>query len=154
MPREIEGELAAKDVRLAVVVARFNSFITSRLLDAALDTFRRQGGNLDGVVVVRVPGSFELGVTAKKLAASGKYDAVICLGCVVQGDTKHYDCVVDAAAGGVAQAGLDTGVPVIFGVLTCSTLEQAIDRAGGKMGNAGSSAALAAIEMANLIKKI
>ncbi len=154
MPREIEGELNAKDLRLAVVVARFNSFITSQLLIGALETVRRLGGDADAVTVVRVPGSFELPVVAKRLAGSGKFDAVICLGCIMQGETSHYDCVVQGTADGVAQASLQTGVPVIFGVITCSTLEQAIDRAGAKMGNAGSSSAQAAIEIAQLMKKL
>ncbi len=154
MARELEGELIGKEVRLAIVVARFNSFITSKLLDGALDTIRRHGGDAEKVTVARVPGSFELPVVAKKLAESKQYDAVICLGCVIQGETAHYDCVVNATASGIAQAALSSGVPVIFGVLTCGTVEQAIDRAGAKMGNAGSSAALAAIEMANLVKKL
>lgn len=154
MAREIEGEIVGKDVRLAIVVARFNSFITSKLLDGALDTIRRHGLDDGKVVVARVPGSFELAVVAKKLAESKQFDAVICLGCVIQGETAHYDCVVQAAASGISQAALSTGVPVIFGVLTCGTVEQAMDRAGAKMGNAGSSAALAAIEMANLLKKL
>lgn len=154
MSNIIEGDAMAGGVRLAIAVARFNSFITDRLLQGALDTIRQHGGDADAATVVKVPGSFELPLVAKKLGASGKFDAVICLGCVIQGDTAHYGCVVQGAASGIQQAGLDTGVPTIFGVLTCSNHEQALDRAGGKMGNAGASAALAAIEMAGVMRKM
>lgn len=154
MAKVIEGELTVGESRLGIVVARFNSFITEKLLEGALDTIRRHGGDPEAVVVAKVPGSFELPVVAKKMASSGQYDAVICLGAVIRGSTAHYDCVIDGAATGIGQASLDTGVPVIFGVLTCDTIEQAIERAGTKMGNAGSSSALAAIEMSNLIKKL
>ncbi|MHC4994481.1 MAG: 6,7-dimethyl-8-ribityllumazine synthase [Planctomycetota bacterium] len=154
MAQVIEGELAVGKSRLGIVVARFNGFITEKLLEGALDTIRRHGGDTDAIPVVKVPGSFELPVVAKKMAGSGDYDAVVCLGAVIRGSTAHYDCVIDGAAKGIGQASMDTGVPVIFGVLTCDTIEQAIERAGTKMGNAGSAAALAAIEMANVIKKV
>lgn len=154
MAEVLEGELTVGESRLGIVVARFNSFITEKLLDGALDTIRRHGGDVDAVTVAKVPGSFELPVVAKKMAESGKYDVVICLGAVIRGSTAHYDCVIDGAATGIGEVALATGVPVIFGVLTCDTIEQAIERAGTKMGNAGSASALAAIEMASLIKKI
>jgi 6,7-dimethyl-8-ribityllumazine synthase len=154
MAHEIEGELVATNLRLALVVARFNSFITERLVAGALDTIRRHGGDPESVVIARVPGSFELPVVAKKMAASGKFDAIVCIGCVIRGATAHYDCVIQGATQGIAHASLDTGVPIIFGVITTDSIEQAIERAGTKMGNAGSSAALAAIEMANLVKKL
>lgn len=154
MPRIIEGELLAGGEKIAVVVSRFNDFITTKLLDGALDTIRRHGGNVDETAVIWVPGSFELPVVAKKLAASGKYDAVICLGCVIKGSTVHYDCVVNAATNGIGRAATETGVPIIFGVLTCDSIEQAIERAGTKMGNAGAKAAGSAIEMASLMKQL
>lgn len=154
MPDELEGELTAGGCRLAIVVSRFNSFITEKLLSGALETYRRHGGDPESVTVARVPGSLELGLPAKKLAASGKYDAVLCIGCVIRGDTAHYDCVVDGTTKGVTDASMQSGVPVIFGVLTCDTVEQAVERAGTKMGNAGSGAVLAAVEMANLMKKL
>jgi 6,7-dimethyl-8-ribityllumazine synthase len=154
MPKIIEGELLAGEEKLAIVVSRFNDFITTKLLDGALDTIRRHGGNADEVAVIWVPGSYELPVVAKKLAASGKYDAVVCLGCVIKGSTVHYDCVVSAATNGISRAATETGVPIIFGVLTCDSIEQAIERAGTKMGNAGAKAAGSAIEMASLMKKL
>lgn len=154
MPRTIEGELTAGEAKLAIVVSRFNDFITGKLLDGALDAIRRHGGDPEAVTVAWVPGSLELAVPAKKLAGSGKYDAVICLGAVIRGSTMHYDCVVNGATSSINRAGTETGVPVIFGVLTCETIEQAIERAGTKMGNAGASAATAAIEMANLMGKL
>jgi len=154
MPNVIEGELLASGEKIAIVVSRFNDFITSKLLDGALDTIRRHGGNVDETTVVWVPGSFELPVVAKKLAGGGKYDAVICLGCVIKGATVHYDCVVNAATTGIGRVATETGVPIIFGVLTCDSIEQAIERAGTKMGNAGAKAAGSAIEMASLMKKL
>ena len=151
----IQGDLIADDnVKIAVVVARFNEFITKHLLDGAVDTWTRLGGSVEALTVVWVPGSFELPVTAKKLAESGKYRAVICLGCVIRGETDHYGHVVEQTAKGIKDVGVLTGVPCIFGVLTCDTLEQAIHRAGAKMGNAGHNAMMAGVEMANLIKKI
>ncbi len=154
MPVQIEGDLLPGDARFAIVVSRFNDFITGRLLDGAIDIHTRHGGNPDLVTVVRVPGSLELAVTAQALAKSGKYQAVICLGCVIRGETDHYDHVAREAAKGISQAGVGTGVPVIFGVITADTLEQAIDRAGAKQGNQGAKAMLTAIEMANVMKKI
>ena len=152
--QSIEGELSAAGLRFGIVVARFNHFITERLLAGALDAVERSGGASAACDVVWAPGSREIPAVAKELGRSGRYDAVICLGAVIRGDTTHYDYVAQAASKGIAQAALDTGVPTIFGVLTCDTLEQAIDRAGAKSGNQGFAAAMAAIEMANLWKEI
>ena len=154
MAEPIEGELIASDATVAVVVARFNEFITKQLLDSAVNTWRRLGGDPDALTVAWVPGSFELPVTAKKLAESGNYQAVICLGCVIRGETDHYDHVVEQTAKGIREVGTQTGVPCLFGVITCETLEQAIDRAGAKAGNQGGKAVMAAVEMANLMKKL
>lgn len=150
MPRIIEGDFNAAGHRVAIVVARFNDFITSKLLDGALDTLRRHGGPADDAVVVYVPGAFEIPHTARRLADSGKFDAVICLGCVIRGGTDHYVYVAGEAAKGVAAAAMAAPIPVIFGVLTVESLEQAIERAGTKMGNKGGEAMMAAIEMVNL----
>ncbi len=150
----IEGALTAAGLRFAIVVARFNGFITDRLLAGAVDAVNRAGGDASAVDVVRVPGSLEIPLAARTLAESGNYDAVICLGAVIRGETTHFDHVAQGAARGIADIGRDTGVPAIFGVLTCNTLEQAIDRAGAKSGNAGFHAAMNAIEMANLLKKL
>ena len=152
--QSIEGELTATGLRFGFVVARFNSFITERLLAAALDAVERSGGADAACDVVWVPGSREIPAVAKELGSSGRYDAVVCLGAVIRGETTHYDYVAQEASKGIAQAGMDTGVPTIFGVLTCDTLEQAIDRAGAKGGNQGFEAAMAAIEMANLLKEL
>ena len=154
MPKFIDGALVAADVKIAMTVSRFNDFITNRLLEAALNTWERLGGNDQNVTVVRVPGSFEMPVTASKLAKSGRYEAVICLGCIIRGDTDHHEQVAGQAANGIRQVALETGVPVIFGVITAGTLDQAIDRAGVKQGNAGANAVLAAIEMVDVMKKI
>ena len=148
------GALSAAGLRFAVVVSRFNGFITERLLTAALDALERAGADLQGVDVVRVPGSFELPLTSKKLATTGRYDALIAVGCVIRGDTSHYDYVCSETARGLQLAQMDSGVPIIFCVLTCDTLEQAIDRAGLKSGNKGFEAGLAAIEMADLSRKL
>jgi 6,7-dimethyl-8-ribityllumazine synthase len=153
-PAEIRGGWSAEGLRFGVVVSRFNSFITERLLSGALDSLGRAGAGDDQVDVVRVPGSFEIPVAAKKMGASGRYDAVICIGCILRGDTQHFEYISTEAARGVQLAQLDTGVPMIFCVLTCDTLEQAIDRAGLKSGNKGAEAGLAALEMANLAKKL
>jgi 6,7-dimethyl-8-ribityllumazine synthase len=153
-PAEIRGGWSAEGLRFGVVVSRFNSFITERLLSGALDSLGRAGAGDDQVDVVRVPGSFEIPVAAKKMGASGRYDAVICIGCILRGDTQHFEYISTEAARGVQLAQLDTGVPMIFCVLTCDTLEQAIDRAGLKSGNKGAEAGLAALEMANLSKKL
>ncbi len=151
---KIEGGLSGTGLRFGIVVSRFNSFITERLLTAAVDALERAGAASKDVDVVRVPGSFELPLTAKKLAATGKYDALIAIGCVIRGDTSHYDYVCSETARGLQLAQMDTGVPIMFCVLTCDTLEQAIDRAGLKGGNKGFEAGLAAIEMAHLSRKI
>jgi len=145
-----EGDLKGVGKRFAVVLSRFNSFITERLLQGALDGLMRTGVNKKNVHVVRVPGAFEIPSAARTLAESKKYDAIVCLGCVIRGDTAHYDVIVNEVTRGIGQSAQETGVPHAFGVLTCDTLEQAIDRAGLKMGNKGFEAALAAVEMANL----
>jgi 6,7-dimethyl-8-ribityllumazine synthase len=149
-----EGHLDAQNLKLAIVVARFNELITEPLLQGALSTLRRHGGSAEAVEVARVPGAFELPLTAQTLAQSGRFDAVICLGCVIRGATTHYDTVCAQAASGILQAGLQSGVPVIFGVLTTENLEQAFERAGSKAGNKGSDAMAAAIEMAHLLKSL
>jgi 6,7-dimethyl-8-ribityllumazine synthase len=149
-----EGKLDAKGKRFAVVVSRFNAFVTERLLAGALDGLIRAGAAENDIRVVRVPGSFEIPSVARALAAQKKYDAIICLGCLLRGGTAHYDVIVNEVTRGIGQSAQATGVPHAFGVLTCDTLEQAIDRAGLKMGNRGFEAALAAVEMANLKKAV
>lgn len=153
-PVTIEGDLSAQGLRFGCIVARFNSFITERLLEGALDAIRRHGGDVAGVRVVRVPGSLELATAARTMAETGEYDALVCLGAVIEGETDHYKHVATGAAQGIARIGPETGVPTIFGVLTCDQQDQAIDRAGGKLGNAGFQAAVAAIEMASLLGKL
>jgi 6,7-dimethyl-8-ribityllumazine synthase len=153
-PGKINGELSASGLRFAIVVSRFNSFITERLLSAAVDALSRAGASSKDVDVIHVPGSFELPLAAKKLAAGGRYDALVAIGCVLRGETAHYDYVCSETARGLQLAQMDTGVPIIFCVLTCDTLEQAIDRAGLKGGNKGFEAGLAAIEMAQLSSKL
>ena len=153
-PGKIDGALRAAGFRFGIVVSRFNSFITERLLSAAVDALERAGAANNDVNVVRVPGAFELPLTAKKLAAAGKHDALIAIGCVIRGETTHYDYVCSETSRGLQLAQMDTGVPIIFCVLTCNTLEQAIDRAGLKGGNKGFEAGLAAIEMAHLVRKL
>lgn len=150
----IEGKLIAGDERYAIVVSRFNDLVTRRLLEGALDTFRRHGVNDDHLTVVWVPGSFELPQVADKLAKSKQYAAVCCLGAVIQGETSHHEYINHQMAGGIMRAGLESGIPVLFGVLTCASMEQALDRAGGKAGNKGIEAALAAIEMVNVLKQL
>jgi 6,7-dimethyl-8-ribityllumazine synthase len=154
MPTVYEGTFAPPPGRFALVAARFNSAIVEQLVAGALDGLKRHGVADDAIDLVRVPGSYEIPPVAKRLAGSGKYAAVICLGAVIRGDTDHYDHVAGAAAGGVAQAALATGVPVIFGVLTCDTLEQALNRAGAKAGNKGFDAAVTAVEMVNLLRNL
>jgi 6,7-dimethyl-8-ribityllumazine synthase len=149
-----EGKLKASGLRFGIVVSRFNSFITERLLTAAVDALERAGAAGGDVNVVRVPGAFELPLAAKKLAATGRYDALIAIGCVLRGETTHYDYVCSETARGLQLAQVDSGLPIIFCVLTCDTLEQAIDRAGLKGGNKGFEAGLAAIEMAQLSRKL
>lgn len=153
-PNKIDGSLSAAGLRFGIVVSRFNSFITDRLLAAATDALERGGAEGKDVDVVHVPGSFELPVAAKKLAATGKYDALIAIGCVLRGETSHYDYVCSETARGLQLAQMDTSLPIIFCVLTCDTLEQAIDRAGLKGGNKGFEAGLAAMEMAQLSRKL
>jgi len=150
----IEGQLNAAGKRFAIVVSRFNSFITERLLQGALDGLRRAGAEKEDIALVRVPGSFEIPSAARTLAETKKYDAIICIGCLLRGDTAHYDVIVNEVTRGIGQSAQETGVPHAFGVLTCDTLEQAIDRAGLKMGNKGLEAALAAVEMANLKRAV
>lgn len=153
-PKSTAGKLNAAGLRFGIVVSRFNSFITERLLDGALDALSRAGAADEQVEVVRVPGSFELPVAAKKLAESRRPDAIICIGCVLRGETSHYELVSSEVARGIQLAQMDTGVPMAFCVLTCDTLEQAIDRAGLKSGNKGFEAGLAAVEMGNLSRQL
>ena len=154
MPNVLEGKLSAEGLRFAIIVSRFNDFIGARLLDGAMDALIRHGGADEQVVVVRVPGAFEIPLAAKKLIESDKYDAVICLGAVIRGSTSHFDYVASEVSKGIATVALQSNVPVIFGVLTTDNLEQAIERAGSKAGNKGWDAAMAAMEMANLFKTI
>ncbi len=154
MANFIEGNLKADGKKFAIVVSRFNSFISEKLLDGALDSLVRSGAAGDDIDVVRVPGAFEIPLIAKRLAGSQKYNAVIVLGAVIRGATPHFDVVVNEVSKGTAQAGLETGVPVLFGVLTTETIEQAIERSGTKAGNKGAEVAVAAIEMANLIDSL
>lgn len=153
-PGNISGELSAKGLRFGIAVSRFNSFITDRLLAAAVDALERSGAESEAVDVVRVPGSFELPLAAKKMGQVGSYDAIIAIGCVLRGETTHYDYVCAETSRGLQLAQMDTGIPVIFCVLTCDTLEQAIDRVGLKGGNKGFEAGLSAIEMAQLSRKL
>jgi 6,7-dimethyl-8-ribityllumazine synthase len=154
MARVVEGALQAKGIRFGIVVSRFNDFINKRLLDGALDGLARHGAEEGMVTVVRVPGSFEIPLMAKKLAGSGKYDAIICLGAVIRGATPHFEYISAEVTKGIAQVALESGVPVSFGILTTDSIEQAIERAGTKSGNKGWDAALAAIEMVNVLKLI
>ena len=149
-----EGKVNGRGLKFAIVVARFNEFITSKLLGGALDTLKRHETVEEDIDIAWVPGAFEIPIIAKKLAATNKYDAIICLGAVIRGSTTHYDYVCNEVSKGVAQVGLTTGVPTIFGVVTTENIEQAIERAGTKAGNKGSDAAVAAMEMANLIKNL
>jgi 6,7-dimethyl-8-ribityllumazine synthase len=151
---EIRGDFQARGRRFAVAVARFNELVTSRLLEGALDCLRAHGIAEDDLVVAWVPGAFELPVLARRLAASGSYDAVVCLGAVIRGDTAHFDYVAGESAAGIRAAAEATGVPVIFGVLTTDTFEQAMDRAGGKHGNKGWDAAMAAMETASVLERL
>ena len=154
MANIIEGHISGKGLKFGIVVARFNEFITSKHLVGALDTLHRHEAEDENVDVAWVPGAFEIPMVAKKMAESGKYDAVICLGTVIRGSTSHYDYVCNEVSKGIAQVGLSTGVPTIFGVLTTENIEQAIERAGTKAGNKGADGAMAAMEMANLLKKV
>jgi len=152
--KTFEGNLDAKGLRFAIVVSRFNSFITERLISGALDALHRSGALDDNIELIRVPGSWEMPVTVSALLSQKRHDAIICLGAVIRGETPHFDYVAGEAAKGLAQASLASGVPVAFGVLTTNTLDQAIDRAGAKGGNKGFEAAMTAIEMANLLREI
>lgn len=150
----IQGELQAKGLKFAIIVSRFNDFITGKLLDGAVDALMRHGAKEEDVDVVKVPGAFEIPLAAKKVAEKGSYNAVICLGTVIRGATPHFDYVAAEVSKGVASASLDTGVPIAFGVLTTDTIEQAVERAGTKSGNKGFDAAVTAIEMAQVFKKL
>lgn len=152
MPRTFEGDLSARGLKVALVVSRFNDFISGKLLDGAVDTLLRSGADDKDIDVVKVPGSFELPVAAKKLAETDRYDAIVCLGCIIRGATPHFDYVANEAAKGVARVSQDHGLPVSFGVITADNLEQAIERAGTKSGNKGRDAVLTAVEMANLLR--
>ncbi len=154
MPNTIQGHLNSAGLKFAIVVSRFNDFVTSRLLEGALDALKRTGTLESDLLIVRVPGSFEIPLVAAKLAGTGKYDALICLGTVIQGDTPHYEYISNEVTKGIATVSLESGVPVAYGVLTADTVEQAIDRAGLKSGNKGFEAAMSAIEMANLVKQL
>ncbi len=151
---KLEGKLLAEGQRIGIVAARFNEFITSKLLGGAIDSFLRHGGDDDHIDVAWVPGAFEVPLVAKKMAESGKYDAVVCLGAVIRGATPHFDMVANEATKGIANVSLQTGVPVIFGILTTDSIEQAVERAGTKAGNKGFDAMTTAVEMVNLLKKI
>lgn len=154
MGQMIEGNLNAGGLKLAIILARFNSFVTDRLLEGALDAIRRSGGDAEGTELIRVPGSWEMSVVAAELARQKRFDAIICLGAVIRGDTPHFDYVAGNAAAGLAHISAETGVPLAFGVLTTNTVEQAVDRAGAKSGNKGFDAAMTAIEMANLLRTL
>jgi 6,7-dimethyl-8-ribityllumazine synthase len=151
MANYIEGNLKADGKTFGIVVSRFNSFISEKLLEGALDSLARSGAQDSDIDVVRVPGAFEIPLIAKKMASAGKYDAIICLGVVIRGATPHFEVVVNEVSKGAAQVGLELGVPVLFGVLTTETIEQAIERSGTKAGNKGAEAAVAAIEMVNIM---
>ena len=152
--KKLEGNVVAKGIKVGIVAARFNEFIVSKLISGAEDALVRHGVSEDDIDLAWVPGAFEIPVIAKKMAESGKYDAVICLGAVIRGSTSHYDLVCNETSKGIAQVGLQTGVPTLFGIVTTDTIEQAIERAGTKAGNKGYDAACSAIEMINLIREI
>ena len=154
MPEILEGKLDASNLKFAIIVARFNSFITERLLEGAIDAFIRTGGSRENIQVIRVPGSWEMPLVAAELARQKSHDAIVCLGAVIRGETPHFDYVAGNAASGLAHVAAETGVPVAFGVLTTNTVDQAIDRAGAKSGNKGFDAVMTAIEMANLLKAL
>ena len=154
MIKEIKGQVSAGKGSYAIVVSRFNELITAKLLAGAVDCLKRHGASDEQISIIWVPGACEITIAAKKLAQSGKYAAVICLGAIIRGQTGHYDYICQQTARGIGQINYDSGMPTVFGVLTCDTLEQAVDRAGTKMGNAGSDAALTAMEIANVIQQI
>jgi len=152
--KTFEGDLLARDLRVAIVAARFNEFVVERLVSGAVDALIRHGAAEKNIELVRVPGAFEMPLVVRRVAQSKRYDLVVALGAVIKGDTAHFDLVAGECAGGISRAALDSGVPVAFGVLTTDTMEQAIDRAGGKAGNKGAEAAVAALEVANLLKRL
>jgi 6,7-dimethyl-8-ribityllumazine synthase len=154
MGKTYEGSLLGKGLKFGIVVSRFNDFITSRLLEGAQDALARHGVNAQDVDIVKTPGSFEIPMLAKRLVQTGNYDAIICLGAVIRGGTPHFDYIAAEVTKGIAQVALESGTPVIYGIITADTLEQAIERAGTKLGNKGFEAAVAAIEMANLVKVV
>ena len=154
MPKIIEGKIVAKGMKFGIVASRFNDFICGRLIEGAIDALMRAGAEEKDIAIYKVPGSFELPLTAKKLATSARFDAIICLGAIIRGATPHFEYISAEVSKGIASVGLETGVPVVFGVLTTDTIEQAIERAGTKSGNKGADAALTAIEMVDLFKKI
>ena len=153
-PKILEGELLARDLHFGFVAARFNDFVVEALIRGAVDALKRHGAGEKQIEIVRVPGAFDIPIVARKLALSRRYEAIIALGAVVRGQTPHFDFVAGECASGLSRIALETGVPIAFGVLTTDTMEQALDRAGGKAGNKGADAALAAIEMANLLRRL
>lgn len=154
MPRSVEGRISGEGLRFAIIVSRFNDFISSKLVDGAMDALRRHGANEDNICIVKVPGSFEIPATAKKLAEDERFDAIICLGAVIRGSTPHFEYVAAEVSKGIAMVALESKIPVTFGVLTTDNLEQAIERAGTKSGNKGWDAAVAAMEMASLYREL
>ena len=152
--RVLEGRLRAADRRWGIVVGRFNSFVSEPLVEGALDCLRRHGADEESITIAKVPGSWEIPLVARRMAASGNFDAIVCLGAVIRGDTPHFDYVASEAAKGIAQASMETGVPIVFGVLTTDTTEQALERAGIKAGNKGFDAAMTAMEMADLVPQL
>ena len=154
MPKIVEGKIVAKGMKFGIVASRFNDFISGRLIEGAIDTLIRAGADEKDIVIYKVPGAFELPLTAKKLAKSNRFDAIICLGAVIRGATPHFEYISAEVSKGIASVGLETEIPVVFGVLTTDTIEQAIERAGTKSGNKGADAAMSAIEMVDLFKKI
>jgi 6,7-dimethyl-8-ribityllumazine synthase len=154
LPKTIEGELLVRDLRFAILAARFNDFVVEPLVRGALDALKRHGATEKQIEIVRVPGAFDMPIVARKLALSRRYEALIALGAVIRGQTPHFDYVAGECASGIARIALESGIPIAFGVLTTDTVEQAIDRAGGKAGNKGADAALTALEMANLMRRL
>jgi len=154
MPKTFEGKISAEGFSFAIIVSRFNDFISSKLVDGAMDALKRHGASEDKISIVKVPGAFEIPIATKKVLAAGKYDAIICLGAVIRGATPHFDYVAAEVSKGIASVSLEGNIPVTFGVLTTDTLEQAIERAGSKAGNKGWDSAVAAMEMVNLFKEI
>ncbi|MFC1891461.1 6,7-dimethyl-8-ribityllumazine synthase [Thermodesulfobacteriota bacterium] len=154
MPKTFEGKISAEGFSFAIIVSRFNDFISSKLVDGAMDALKRHGASEDNISIVKVPGAFEIPIATKKVLAAGKYDAIICLGAVIRGATPHFDYVAAEVSKGIANVSLEGNIPVTFGVLTTDTLEQAIERAGSKAGNKGWDSAVAAMEMVNLFKEI